>query len=138
MFFLCPSINLSDLLAVSSSWAGVRSGGTAPKRVAQVSTYQADPIPIMSDIVLPAYFFLFSTHKSKTTNHTKTSGKHRCKISTTWFLVIFQGLRRIEGSSAVDPDQYVFGPPGRVRHYLYGSRSGPGSFHRQAKIVRKT
>ncbi len=43
----------------------------------------------------------------------------------------------------VDPDRYVFGPPGSASgsfSHKYGSGSGygSGSFHHQAKIVRKT
>jgi hypothetical protein len=47
--------------------------------------------------------------------------------------------RLMRSTSVVDTDPYVFGPPG------YGSvststryGSGSGSFHHQAKIVRKT
>jgi hypothetical protein len=40
-------------------------------------------------------------------------------------------------NSVVDPDPYVFGPPGSGSvNQRHGSRSG--SFYRQAKIVRKT
>jgi hypothetical protein len=40
-------------------------------------------------------------------------------------------------------DPYVFGPPGSASGFIShkygsGSRSGSGSFHHQAKIVRKT
>eukprot|EP00092_Neocalanus_flemingeri_P102585 GFUD01131223.1.p1 GENE.GFUD01131223.1~~GFUD01131223.1.p1 ORF type:complete len:100 (-),score=14.42 GFUD01131223.1:56-355(-) len=36
-----------------SSCSGVRSGGWAPNLSAQDSTYQADPMPIISEIVFP-------------------------------------------------------------------------------------
>jgi hypothetical protein len=37
------------------------------------------------------------------------------------------------------PDLYVFRPPGSVRRrYGYSTESGSGSFHHQAKIIRKT
>jgi hypothetical protein len=41
-------------------------------------------------------------------------------------------------ASVVDPDPYVFGPPGSASgsvSHKYGS--GSGSFHHEAKIVRK-
>jgi hypothetical protein len=48
----------------------------------------------------------------------------------------FSGCQRRLRSSVADPDPYAFGPP------RYASRSvsheyGSGSFHHQAKIVRK-
>ncbi len=40
--------------------------------------------------------------------------------------------------SVVDPDPYVFGPPGSGSFIiLFGSGSGSGYFHQQAKKVRK-
>ncbi len=141
MFFLYLSINLSDLLAVSSSCAGVRSGGTAPKRVAQVSTYQADPIPIMSDIVLPAYFDYFPQIKVKQPPHKKLR-KAQVQNFNNMLPRYFSGFEtdwEIQwcGSGSGSGSVCCCTSRTRIRHYLYGSRSGSGSFHIMQKYLKK-
>jgi hypothetical protein len=62
--------------------------------VAQVSTYQADPIPIMSDIVLPASFDYFPHIKVKQPPHKKLR-KHRAKFQQHPSSLIFRVRDRL-------------------------------------------
>jgi hypothetical protein len=53
----------------------------------------------------------------------------------------YVGGTMIFSNSVVDPDPYVFGPPGSGSVnilYGYGVGSESGSFYQQAKKVRKT
>ncbi len=59
------------------------------------------------------------------------------RISSSAALMWTFASKRSMETSVGDPDPYAFGPPGSVSH-KYESGSGSGSFHHQAKIVRKT
>ncbi len=69
-----------------------------------------------------------------------------CQELSTGFSVLSGKIQTVDSSVPYPPDPDVFGPPGSgstSQRYLWirirsGSKSGSGSFYRQAKIVRKT